>query len=690
MLSAVLMLWSGQALATSVYGLATTFGYEGTAAFASCSTATVPCSGTLSGYAVASSNTAESLAFATLLADMGGAGHMRWARFAIPYDALNIEGPAGTGCVQSPAYSNPDLAGPGDVRLTGQQVFDALVWAIQAAAADGLTPEVAFTNGSGDGAPPIPDPGYGSGAKPFVGITQAGDDYRCGVTQIMRQLAPGNSGKLPVVVNWEAWNEPNGSSVLNGALGGECASASPTNPCGGGPYGGPASLCNSSGSSPAPAQCGPIEASELWELANVAATQLQQATGTAETVAALTANLSGTPAANELWNGAYAVGIHGSAAGTPGFMPGDGLPSVWAVHDYADVLSWPSTPVISSFTSWLRSNFGTGLQVWITEAAANLRPPGCKAPCSPTTADGSPATQASDAENFLKLAGYGNGEAITDVDWFEFQPANESTGWDSGLLSAGQGRDLSPDGLYSQERQSYCVLTGATGCSTSSGTASDWSASWDVQNAPTGVAAGPVTATSVQVDWRAAPGAPAGTTYELFDSGSSLPAISDAGGGPQELGGLPPNSAVGFSVVAVSNGVASPAATGSAVTLAATPSAPAVTGETATAVGLSWTEPSGGNAPASYEIVDCRGTEAVCRSGPYATAATGVDPACARSCSYRIAGLSPGTAYSFGVASVNSQGDASPVSGTASTTTYLPPSFFNQAWIGIEDAINGW
>jgi hypothetical protein len=672
----------GTAVANSVYGVATASGYGGSAAFGSCTTGVIPCpTGELTGYALASSNTAASNAFEPLLANMGGAGHMHWARFSIPYDALEIENSSDTGCVQSPGYTNG-----------GSTAFQKLVWDIQAADQDLLTPEVTLGTGTGDGAPSTPDPGFGRGTRPFVAMTQAGDDYRCGVTAIMTALAPGNSGGLPAVVNWEAWNEPNGGSAYNGALPGECTTPSSTNPCAadqtpsGTPYGSGTSLCNSSGSSPSSGDCGPIEASELWELANVAATQITAITGTSVHVAALTLAMSSSASSNTAWDNAYAAGIEGSTAGEFGFMAGDGSPSIWAVHDYADVLSWPSIPVISSFTSWLDSTFGSGLTVWITEAAVDLRPSCSGAPCNPTSADGSPSTQTQDAQNFLKLQNNGDKETIADVNWFEFEPANRSSGWDSGMLSAGPGPELPPDGLTSQKRSSYCVLTGQSDCGTSAFDASDWSTSWDAASAPIGAVAvsGTSTATQVQVQWQPGATAPAGTTYAIFASGSSTPAITNApctqqtNGycSPQTLTALPPNTSIGFSVSAIVAGIASPGSVSSVVTLASTPTGLAAGTPTATNVPLTWTEPAGGNPPRSYQILECQGTPGACGSSSYVN----VQSISGQSVTFSgraatVSALTPDTAYSFEIEAINSVGAISaPSSQVAAETQGAGPS----------------
>ena len=90
---------------------------------------------------------------------------------------------------------------------------------------------------------------------------------------------------------------------------------------------------------------------------------------------------------------------------------------------------------------------------------------------------------------FLNLAGNGAYRAgrITQVYWYQFQPANGSTGWDSGLLApprapAGSWAQTSPDGIYGSNaagtglRPSFCVLaklpSGDCGGSVES---SDWS-----------------------------------------------------------------------------------------------------------------------------------------------------------------------------------------------------------------------
>jgi hypothetical protein len=553
-----LVFGAGGADAKSIYGLSTLSGYSNPASlFGYCKDpAAVPCPvNQLAGYAVAGSQTAESAAFGALLGNMGGAGHMGWARFSIPYDALAVENSSKTGCTASPGNAQGGAAD-----------FNKLVWELQVAANDGLTPEVVFAPGR-YGGPSFPFAGYGGttpSTVPYAGETQAGMDYQCGVERIMTALAPNNSAGYPVVTNWEAWNEPNGASPgqhsYNGSLIGACATAGADNPCGqvvGSPN---TSLCGSVTVFQF-SQCGPIEASELWELAQATATRIAATTGVSENVAALTLSLA-TAASSTPWDNAYAVGIKGSAANPPtGFYPGAGRePSIWAVHDYADVTGWPQsgTPVISSFTSWLSSTFRPGLSVWITEAAVILRDPSNNN--QQTAADGAPSVQSQQAKNFLQLSNpsYTNGEQVTALDWFEFQAGNQSSGWDSGLLSAPHGTLNSPDGTYSQQRQSYCVLIGSTTCTSSTAAASDWSTQQAAAYQPTGLTLGSVANTSASLSWTAPANPPAGITYSVWKNGTTQVA-SGLSAPSYTVTGLVAGAAYSFAVSASSpSGAASP------------------------------------------------------------------------------------------------------------------------------------
>jgi hypothetical protein len=224
------------------YGLATPRQLGGSAAFVTCTVDVAPCpSGDLQGWF----NRTSPSSFANLLTGLP----LSYARFFIPYDALMSVN--GDRCVASPA----------DTSGVGHQDFMQLVWEVQAAQADDLTPVVAFTGGTGiGGVPSTPDPSYGTvGSRPWGTWTVAAYDYECGVYGIMDAIGSAGLGSNPVI-DWEAWNEPNGSAQFNGALSGECNSRSSS--CGG-VYNSGGYLCYSDDTA-----CGPLEAAELWEIAH--------------------------------------------------------------------------------------------------------------------------------------------------------------------------------------------------------------------------------------------------------------------------------------------------------------------------------------------------------------------------------------------------------------------------------------
>ena len=453
------------------YGFATASGYPANAEFAYCTLSEVPCpSGDLLGYYQYGFNL-----FTGLRQNLP----LSYARFFISYDALAYWN--GSACTWSPAATNG----------VGVADFDTLAWEVQAAQADGLTPVVAFTNGTGtqvpnNPVPSVPDPSYGGPSGPYVAWTNAGLDYACGVQAIMRGIGAQGLGTNPVT-DWEAWNEPNGATVFNGSLDNEC-NTNP-DPCGGlyEPAGG--FLCGSDY-----ANCGPLEAAELWELAEYEYEATLPNNGFE--IAALTLSDAG----NSVYEDAYISQVGDMNACSSGYYCAAYFPTVFSAHDYGD----PSSAVasahseISSFTSNLYSHYSQlYLTVWITEAGTDLnysatsdgnRSSGCDdgeadhlngaglwtfGGC----VDHNPSAQATGAQSFLNLGNYGNGWDITQVDWYEFQPANPSPGFDSGVVSANTGSYTSPSGLYSQPRQSFCVLEHVAGsnCSSSTLDAGDWS-----------------------------------------------------------------------------------------------------------------------------------------------------------------------------------------------------------------------
>ena len=462
------------------FGFATTDGYSANAKFAYCTVNAIPCpTGDLGGWYQV----------------VAGYFPFHYARFFISYDALYYWN-SSSGCTWSPAESTGTQVGYAD--------FEQLVWDVQAALAVGLTPEIAFTTGTGvGGVPTVPELSYGTaGSHPWGGWTTAANDYSCGVLGIMAWMGSTGLGSNPVV-HWEAWNEPNAATAFNGALNGSCTVA--PNPCGGtispGTY-----LCYSSSY----ANCGPLEAAELWVLADAVATGDFPSKGFQ--VAALTLS--------DAQNGGYENGYvsqmsdmrPGTCSSGSGYACAGLAPTVWAVHDYDD----PSSAVpaaygdITVFQQDLYNDWGGGQTIWITESAVNITSgtiadKNCStvnANCGPSISSSCPSNvnispgvnnkfggctelipeaQATGAYSFVGLATASSfGETITQVDWFEFLPANPSTGWDSGLYSANTGVNgvyASPDGAYVQARYSACALdnTPVADCSASTIDASDWS-----------------------------------------------------------------------------------------------------------------------------------------------------------------------------------------------------------------------
>jgi hypothetical protein len=466
------------AAATGVgYGLADpTQGMPANVVFATCTIDAVPCpKADLQGWF----NRATPNAFSALRSSLP----LGYLRLFVPYDALQTAN--GNTCIPSPAKTDG----------RGYQAFEQLVWAVQGAQADGLTPVVAFTNGTGiGGVPSIPDPSYGTAAaNPFAGWTNAARDYSCGVSGIMRSIGVVKIGSHPVV-KWEVWNEPNGAGQFNGALSNECNSS--TSPCGG-VYNSGGYLCYTNFG-----PCGPLEAAGLWALANHAAT-VQFGPGNYQLAAMTVSNAQNSP-----YETSYEQAIQGSFSCTKGYYCSRIGPSVWSIHDYDEPSSGvPSaTADIKRFATTLNSHWATNQTVWITETGVALEDGAtsdnnCKlsaSNCGPTKSsncavgpypqvdnkfgacvDAIPDAQAAGAGSILDLAAAAASDTqnVTQIDWYEFQALNPSSGWDSGLVSPPSGGYASPDGVYTANRPSLCALEqiDQSNCSGSTIDASDWS-----------------------------------------------------------------------------------------------------------------------------------------------------------------------------------------------------------------------
>ncbi len=600
------------------FGFATDNGYPINEQYAYCTVLQSPCpSGDLQGWYVP--NNPYTNYFDYWLSSMPA----KYARFFIPYDALYYENTSTNACDWSPASASTSQTGAtvsGSTQMTlvssssavipgmyvwgpgvppedrvdsvsgtlvqldqpatstnagtsytfmapGLEAYYRLIWDVQAAQADGLTPVVAFTNGTGltagvaqpNPVPSVPDPGYGtSSTYPLYTWTTAGLDYYCGVDGLMGWIATAGLGSNPVT-NWEAWNEPNGSyqdNSIGGGYGGalgpcpnannpapSCegssmsanlnpASGYPNGPCGSGyytaysrNYASGTTVVNACGGQVDPSgngylcygflytPCGPLEAFELWQLASYVNDTLYKSRGM--TIAALTLS----NAENYAYENSYIQNVVYSTkdcsngkSSYGGYYCGD-WPSVWAVHDYNDPSSgtYPATGDINSFTSNLNSNWGGSQIVWITESAINLNDGATGDANSQATGcndgesdhynsqagkwtfggcvDHTPMAQLWGADSFLQLQGTINNETISQADWYEFQAANRSTGYDSGLLSPAQegGCSNSPPfgvpfcvpsgGSYSTPRYSLCEPDHLPyyDCSSSAVDAEDWS-----------------------------------------------------------------------------------------------------------------------------------------------------------------------------------------------------------------------
>jgi hypothetical protein len=377
-----------------------------------------------------------------------------YARFFVPYDAFQSWN--GSQCAASPAWNqgNPQQGGVGQTRwsILAAELQDARALSPQ------LQPTIAITSGTGiGGVPAYPDPTTTTGYW----------DYYCGVEGLMNLT----SFEGVPVNQWEAWNEPDGACEYNNPPqpGAQCPNNTGTYATG----------ADCSGTS------GGDKAAQLWS----AADDVEIALKRSDLLAAGTFSHPSVGYFND-----YYCEL-GQNLGR--------WPSRWSFHAYNDVGSWVDGTAdegSANFDQNLYNKYhSAGVAqpyVWITEAAVDLTNHDTSfSNGSPTTGcsdgetedanllagclDQSPLQQQNAAPNFLNLGTLGaafSGQ-IRQVYWYQFQPANASTGFDAALLSPPSGTYTSPNGKYGEPRQSYCVLAriSASNCSSSAGDAGDWS-----------------------------------------------------------------------------------------------------------------------------------------------------------------------------------------------------------------------
>jgi endoglucanase len=193
-------------------------------------------------------------------------------------------------------------------------------------------------------------------------------------------------------------------------------------------------------------------------------------------------------------------------------------------------------------------------------------------------------------------------------------------------------------------------------------------------SAPGSLAASGVTTTGAALSWgKSTAGTNAIAGYNVYTSAGTLVATTAPGTTSYSLTGLNANrtSPYGYYVTAVdSQGYSSPPSNTATfitspntsnsgvgnVTPPSAPGTPTVSGVSATGATLTWSASTAGTNPVSgYEVFETSPTP-----GLVATAST---------TSYTLSGLKPGTSYSFDVEAIDSQGNTSAASPTATFTT---------------------
>lgn len=317
---------------------------------------------------------------------------LKYARIFVPYDAIQTAAPnPNTGAYACVNDMQDHGAGVSNEYSTSIPSYAGLYDNLVAARAAGLTPLVALSLGGNARSQSTPDPATAAGFA----------QYKCGVQGLLAQIRTWGFQ----VTNWEAWNEPDGSSMYN--------RGHATGPC-----------------RPGSVLSGPAKAACLWEMFT------RQDTTPGDRVAA--GSFSGPGSLPYVR--AYMRELE--------FNRRRALPHYWAAHPYGDVLNSTSCTAIgapgcvssetATFVNYITSVEGQSFEVWLSELAVIVRQP-----FGSTALNGQPAYQATAAEAFLNLPRVSS--HITQEYWYEVRALPGV--WDSALMTAGGAL-----------RTSYCVL----------------------------------------------------------------------------------------------------------------------------------------------------------------------------------------------------------------------------------------
>jgi hypothetical protein len=402
-----------------------------------------------------------------------------YVRFFVPYDAIEYWDTQTGSCQYSPALSTSAPGWSGKPRFAAQEWW-TLYNELQDAKAIGLTPLVSLVGGTGVQPPSGTQTGSSTGGIPQYPVVNSygtdADDYECGVEGL---LAATTGNSLPVT-HWEAFNEPDAVCQYNNG----------TKPC------------NQTGSH-CSGSSGGDQAAGLYVDFYITDQEVEGRHGDTDVAGVFTHPSVGY--------------FNDYVCYVTKYL---NMPSVWSYHDYDDVGSYHAvgdSPLAFNFDDNLWFTCADSQYcpsqptVWITETATDTTSisttfsngastSGCSNGDNDNMGylgaciDGSTVYQSAGGSGFLNLASQASyvGGQITQVDWYQFQAANGSSGFDTGLMSpqapytgelkCPQGAGIpcyyvSPDSQYSQPRQSYCVLRdiSPSNCSSSVTDAEDWS-----------------------------------------------------------------------------------------------------------------------------------------------------------------------------------------------------------------------